>query len=83
MTLEEEGAATELCSPSPALTKVKRRSRVRALHTCTQEGISRDDPAYCDEDTLVKCIYEACQLEVNRKKTCWLPKTLIPDEELT
>jgi predicted Zn-dependent peptidase len=85
MTLEEvNAAAAELCSHITSLNKGEEAIQGPCIAiACTPKGISQDDPAYCDEDTLVKCIYEACQLEVEPEEDVLVPKTLIPDEELT
>jgi hypothetical protein len=44
--------------------------------------MSEDDPAYCDEESLVQTIYEACQVEVEPEKDVEVPFTLVPDDEL-
>lgn len=84
MTLEEvNAAAAELCSHITSIQKdTEGISGPCIAIACIPKGISPSDPAYCDEETLVKCIYEACQLEVEPEEDIMVPHTLIPEEEL-
>jgi hypothetical protein len=85
LTLEEVNvAAAELCShitsfqegEDPVLGPV-------IAVACTPKGLSPDSPAYCDEDSLVRTIYEACQIEVEPEKDVVVPFSLVPDDDLT
>ena len=49
---------------------------------CTPKGLSEDDPGYCDEESLVKTIYEACQIDVEPEEDIVVPHTLIPEDEV-
>jgi predicted Zn-dependent peptidase len=84
LTLEQVNeAAAELCShvtsihegADPVLGPI-------IAIACTPKGIPEDDSAFCDEDKLVKTIYEACQMEVEPEEDVVVPHTLILDEEL-
>lgn len=85
LTVEDVNtAAAELCShitsfnaAAPAATGVT------IAVACTPKGAESDDPAYCDEESLVKTIYEACQLEVEPAEEVNVPHSLIPKEEIS
>jgi len=53
-----------------------------AAIACTPKGIDEDSPSFCDEEGLVKTIYEACQLDVQPEEDVVVPHTLIPESEL-
>lgn len=84
MTLEEvNAAAAELCSHITSLHSEAEGIQGPCIAiACMPKGIAESDPAYCDEEALVQCIYEACQLEVEPEEDVLVPHTLIPDEEL-
>ena len=84
LTMEDvNAAATMLCShitsfneASPAATGVT------IAVACTPKGTDPSNPAYCDEESLVKTIYEACQLEVEPEEEFIVPHSLIPEDEI-
>ena len=84
LTLEDVNmAAAELCSHVTALKdgEPSLQGPVIAV-ACTPKGLSEDDPAYCDEESLVQTIYEACQLEVEPEEDVVVPFTLLPEDKL-
>jgi len=84
LTLEEVNeAAADLCSHITSFNADGKRVDGPVIAVaCSPLGVAKDDPAYCDEDSLVKTIYEACQIEVEPEKDVVVPHTLIPEEEL-
>lgn len=84
LTIEDvNNAAAELCSHVMALKdgEPSLQGPVIAI-ACTPKGVSEGDPAYCDEDSLVKAIYDACQVEVEPEKDVVVPFTLLPEDKL-
>ena len=85
LTLEQVNeAARELCSHINSLHRdstVPVRGPVIAV-ACTPKNLQPGDASYCDEDSLVQTIYEACQLPVEPEKDVLVPHTLIPPEEV-
>jgi hypothetical protein len=84
LTVEEVNlAAAELCSHITSFsTKSEACDGVVIAVACLPKGIPVDDPAYCDEDSLVKTIYEACQIEVEPEEDVVVPHTLVTDADL-
>lgn len=84
LTLEQVNeAAAELCSHITCFHKDEDAIDGPAIAiACMPKGISPDDPAYCDADSLVQTIYEACQIEVEPEKDVVVPFSLIPEEEI-
>jgi predicted Zn-dependent peptidase len=84
LTLKEVNvAAAELCSHITSLNAdADPISGPCIVIACTPKGIAEDDPGYCDEESLVKCVYDACQIEVKPEEDLVVPRTLIPEEEL-
>lgn len=84
LTLEDvNNAAKELCSHVMSFNEAEdpMDGPVIAI-ACIPKGMSEDDPAYCDEESLVKTIYEACQVEVEPEEDVVVPFTLVPEDEL-
>jgi len=84
LTIEDvNNAAAELCSHVMALKdgEPSLQGPVIAV-ACTPKGVSKDDPEYCDEESLVKAIYDACQVEVEPEKDVVVPFTLLPEDKL-
>jgi hypothetical protein len=83
LTLEEVNqAAADLCSHITGFNeKCKGADGVTIAVACMPKGIPESDPAYCDADSLVKTIYEACQIEVEPEEDIHVPHTLIPEDE--
>jgi hypothetical protein len=76
-------AAAELCSHVTALKEGQNPLEGPIIAVaCTPKGVSEDDPAYCDEDSLVQAIYDACQKEVEPEEDVVVPFSLVPDDEL-
>ena len=84
LTLEEVNkAAAELCSHITGFNAdCEGADGMTIAVACMPKGIPESDPAYCDSETLVKTIYEACQLEVAPEEDIHVPHTLIPEDEL-
>jgi predicted Zn-dependent peptidase len=84
LTLEQVNeAAKELCSHITSIHKdsdpVKGPIIVVA---CTPKNLKESDEAFCDEDSLVNAVYEACQIEVEPEEDIVVPHTLIPEAEV-
>ncbi|KAL7581314.1 hypothetical protein ACA910_006078 [Epithemia clementina (nom. ined.)] len=85
LTLDEVNeAAAELCSHVMSFHKDEASVRGPTIVVaCMPKGIDDpSDPAYCDEDALVKTIYEACQIPIQPEEDVVVPHSLIPEEEL-
>ncbi|GKY92446.1 hypothetical protein MPSEU_000215100 [Mayamaea pseudoterrestris] len=84
MTLEQVNeAASELCSHITCFNKNEEAISGPAIAiACMPKGIAADDEGYCDADSLVQTIYDACQIEVEPEKDIVVPFSLIPEEEL-
>mmetsp|Transcript_43838 Transcript_43838/g.49138 ORF Transcript_43838/g.49138 Transcript_43838/m.49138 type:complete len:1215 (+) Transcript_43838:278-3922(+) len=84
LTIEDvNNAAEDLCSHVTALKDGESSLQGTVIATaCTPKGANETDPAYCDEDSLVKAIYDACQTEVEPEKDVVVPFTLLPEDEL-
>lgn len=85
LTLEEvNAAAAELCSHVTGFHEdAEGVDGPTIVVACMPKGIDDpEDPAYCDEESLVKTIYEACQQEVEPEEDVVVPHTLVPDEQL-
>jgi predicted Zn-dependent peptidase len=85
LTLEEVNqAAAELCSHVTGFNAdCVGADGVTIAVACMPKGIPEDDPAFCDANSLVQTIYDACQIEVEPEEDVHVPHTLIPEEELT
>jgi predicted Zn-dependent peptidase len=84
LTVEDVNiAAAELCSHVMALQDGADPLQGPVIAVaCTPKGVGKGDPAYCDEDSLVQAIYDACQLEVEPEEDVMVPFTLVPEDEL-
>ena len=84
LTLEQVNeAAEELCSHITSLHKDADPVKGPIIAVaCTPKNIKEGDYAFCEEDSLVKIIYEASQIEVEPEKDGIVPHTLIPDEKV-
>lgn len=84
LTLEDVNtAAAELCSHIISFKEGEERSEGPVIAVaCTPRAIGEDDPAYCDEESLVKTIYEACQMDVEPEEDVVVPFSLVPEDEL-
>lgn len=84
LTVEDVNyAAAELCSHVMAFKEGAEPLQGPVIAVaCTPKGAGVGDPAYCDEDSLVQAIYEACQLEVEPEEDVVVPFTLVPEDEL-
>lgn len=84
LTIEDVNkAAAELCSHVTALKdgEAALGGPVIAV-ACTPKGASEGDVAYCDEESLVQAIYDACQVEVEPEEDVVVPFTLLPEDKL-
>jgi predicted Zn-dependent peptidase len=85
LTVEQVNeAARELCSHITAFHKdAPAIEGPTIVVACMPKSIKESDgAAYCDEQSLVETIYEACQIEVEPEEDIVVPRTLIPDEEV-
>jgi len=84
LTIEEvNDVAKELCSHITSFNKDEEPCEGPTIViACTPKGVPLDDPSYCDEESLVKAVYEACQVEVEPEKDIIVPHTLISAEQL-
>jgi len=89
LTLKEvNDAAKELCSHvmhlnANADTKNDGVDGPIIVVACTPKDIDPSDKdSYCDEDSLVQAVYEACQVDVEPEKDVVVPHTLIAKEEI-
>jgi len=84
MSLEEvNAAARELCSHITSLNDAEPPIDGAVIATaCSPKSVQEGDPAYCDEESLVKTIYEACQIPVEPEEDVVVPHTLVPEDVL-
>jgi len=84
LTLEQVNmAAKELCCHITSIHKDADPVKGPIIAVaCTPKNFKEGDAAFCNEDSLVQSIYEACQLEVQPEEDVVVPHTLIPDEEV-
>eukprot|EP00568_Trieres_chinensis_P004964 CAMPEP_0183295450 /NCGR_PEP_ID=MMETSP0160_2-20130417/3401_1 /TAXON_ID=2839 ORGANISM="Odontella Sinensis, Strain Grunow 1884" /NCGR_SAMPLE_ID=MMETSP0160_2 /ASSEMBLY_ACC=CAM_ASM_000250 /LENGTH=1248 /DNA_ID=CAMNT_0025456937 /DNA_START=117 /DNA_END=3863 /DNA_ORIENTATION=+ len=84
LTLEEvNAAAAELCSHVTGFKEAAEGAEgVVVAVACTPKTDDESGPAYVDEESLTKCIYEACQAEVEPEEDVTVPHTLVPDDVL-
>ena len=84
LTLEEvNDAARYLCSHITSLNdEAEPAEGVLIAIGCSPKGVSPTDPAYCDEDKLMKAISAACQVNIEPPVDVNVPHTLVPEEEL-
>ena len=86
LTLEEVNeAAAELCSHVTSFHENEDPVQGPTIVVaCMPKGVDdASDPAYCDEESLVKTIYDACQIPVEPEEDVVVPHSLIPEEELS
>jgi predicted Zn-dependent peptidase len=84
LTLEQVNmAARDLCSHITSLHEAAEATQGPIIVVaCTPKSLSPDDAAFCDEDSLVKAVYDACQIAVLPEEDITVPHTLIPDDEV-
>jgi len=84
LTLEEvNAAAREICSHVTSLNENEQSVDGVVIATaCSPKGSEKGDDAFCDEETLVKTIYDACQLPIEPEKDLSVPRTLVSEEDL-
>lgn len=84
LTLEHVNeAARELCSHVMSLREGEAPMEGPIIAVaCLPKGLEKDNPGYCDEDGLVKTIYDACQMEVEPEGEVVVPFSLVPEEDL-
>jgi len=87
LTLEEVNqAAKELCSHITSLNSEEAAVEGAFIATACSpksDSVKQGDDAYCDEETLVRTIYEACQIPVEPEEDVVVPHTLVLEEDLT
>lgn len=84
LTIEDvNNAAAELCTHVTALKEGEQPLQGPVIAVaCTPKGVGKDDPSYCDEQSLVQAIYDACQVEVEPEEDVIVPFTLLPEDDL-
>jgi hypothetical protein len=84
LTVEDvNNAAVELCSHVMAFKEGAEPLLGPVIAVaCLPKGVEVGDPAYCDEDSLVQAIYDACQVEVEPEEDVVVPFTLVPEDDL-
>ena len=84
LTLEEVNqAARDMCSHITCINADQPdQDGVLIVTACSPKDANPGDEAYCDEETLIKTIYEACQLEIEPEEDVLVPHTLVPEEQL-
>ena len=84
LTLEEVNqAARELCSHICSLNAEEPPADGIIIATaCSPKGAQPGEDAYCDEESLVQTIYEACQIPVEPVEDIVVPHTLVPEDVL-
>ncbi len=84
LTLEEVNqAAKELCAHVTCINENEPADDGVLIATaCSPKDCAPGDENYCDEESLIKTIYEACQLEVEPEEDVPVPHTLVPEEQL-
>jgi len=84
LTLEEVNeAAKDLCSHVTCLNADEPADDgVLIVTACSPKGAKPGDASYCDEESLVQTVYEACQIEVEPEEDVPVPHTLVPEENL-
>lgn len=84
LTLEEVNkAASDLCSHITGFKEgLDGADGVCIAIACSPKTSDTTGPTYCDEESLVKCIYDACQADVEPEEDVVVPHTLISDAEI-
>lgn len=84
LTLDEVNqAAKDLCSHITCINEDEPAQEGTLIVTaCSPKDADPESDRYCDEDTLVQTIYEACQVEIKPEEDVIVPHTLVPDEEI-
>ncbi len=84
LTLEEVNeAARDMCSHITCINASEpAQDGVLIVTACSPKDAQPGDEGYCDEDSLLDTIYEACQLEIEPEEDVVVPHTLVPEEEL-
>mmetsp|Transcript_20458 Transcript_20458/g.44729 ORF Transcript_20458/g.44729 Transcript_20458/m.44729 type:complete len:842 (-) Transcript_20458:61-2586(-) len=83
MTLEEVNqAAKELCSHITAIGGEAQSEGSLVAVACCPKTDNKDGPDYCDEQSLLQCIKEACKIEVEPEEDVVVPYSLVPEDEL-
>jgi hypothetical protein len=84
LTLEEVNqAARELCFHITSLNENEPSAAGDLIATaCSPKDADPNSPSYCDEESLVKTLLEACQIEVEPEEDLIVPHTLVSDDEL-
>ena len=83
MTLEEVNqAAKELCSHITAIGGEAKSEGSLVAVACCPKTDNKDGPDFCDEQSLLQCIKEACKIEVEPEEDVVVPYSLVPEDEL-
>lgn len=86
LTLEDvNDAARSLCSHVLGFhsDETVNEGVVVAVACCSKDADkNKDDPSFVDEEAFVKCIYDACQADVEPEEDVVVPHTLVSDARL-
>ncbi len=84
LTLEEVNqAAKDMCSHITCVNADEPPQDGTLIVTaCSPKDANPGEEAYCDEESLVQTIYEACQLDIEPEEDIVVPHTLVPEEVL-
>lgn len=84
LTVEEVNtAAAELCCHVTNIHEGQESADgVVIAVACSPKNMDKDDPAFCDEESLVNTIFEACQVDVAPEEDVMVPHTLVSDEDV-
>eukprot|EP00554_Chaetoceros_debilis_P006134 CAMPEP_0194079482 /NCGR_PEP_ID=MMETSP0149-20130528/5671_1 /TAXON_ID=122233 /ORGANISM="Chaetoceros debilis, Strain MM31A-1" /LENGTH=1254 /DNA_ID=CAMNT_0038760989 /DNA_START=225 /DNA_END=3989 /DNA_ORIENTATION=+ len=84
LTLEEvNDAARDLCSHVTSIHKdAEADDGVLIVTACSPKGADEGSEEYCDEETLLKTVYEACQADVKPEIDIIVPQSLVTEKEL-
>jgi predicted Zn-dependent peptidase len=84
LTLEEVNqAARDMCSHITCVNADEpAQDGVLIVTACSPKDAQPGDDSFCDEESLVQTLYDACQLEIEPEEDVVVPHTLVPEEEL-
>jgi predicted Zn-dependent peptidase len=84
LTIEEVNqAARELCAHVTCINENEPADDgVLIVTACSPKDGEIGDDSYCDEESLIKTVYEACQLEVEPEEDVRVPRSLVPEDQL-
>jgi len=84
LTVEEVNqAAKDLCYHVSSLNENEPPADgVLIVTACSPKGFEKGDDGFCDEESLVQTLYEACQIPIEPESDLVIPQTLVPEEDI-